>query len=270
MALVSHLSVGNAGVVNSLSRDMPQYPMYTNLTNSTAAFTGSSVSEGGLKPLSLFNIQAGASLQPRNSYGVFCLSDEMVRFASPGSNSFLQAGMAQALIDSEDADFLTIVDSGSFTGSGHNGDGTAKPILSDIETLLNNLDLNARSKPWLVVDIATAKGWACAGGENGAAFPGFSAVSGGVVAGIPVVISDNVDAQTITLIDASAIAFNPGRIVVDSANHATLELDDAPNGMGTRTSLWQQGLRAVRLARVDWGFEKLRDNCVGVLSGASY
>jgi hypothetical protein len=86
------------------------------------------------------------------------------------------------------------------------------------------------------------------------AFPamGSGALSGAPsLMGIPVVVSGNVKAGVIILLEQSELMVaDDGETVVDTSNEAALQMDDAPATPATPlVSLWQQNLLGIKAER---------------------
>ena len=103
-------------------------------------------------------------------------------------------------------------------------------------------------------------------GVNGFVYPGMSP-TGGTLAGIPTLVSDQLAAGRVVLADASQIATSDGGIVLDSASHASVQLNDAPSG-AAGVSLWQNNLLGLRAERY-LGF-RAPPGAVAVLDGATW
>ena len=75
---------------------------------------------------------------------------------------------------------------------------------------------------------------------------------------------------TITLIDSSGVVFAENGAHLEVAQHASLQLDDAPTSdPSEQVSLWQQGLAAWRATlHVNW--VAARAGCVAVISGVTF
>jgi hypothetical protein len=118
----------------------------------------------------------------------------------------------------------------------------------------------------LVLSPAAAKVVAFMRDANGSLYPGMT-VSGGVIAGIKVIVSNA--ATDAILFDASQIAANSDTITIDASSQGSVVLDDAPSsGPQAMTSLWQANMRAMRATRY-FGAEVLRPEAVAVITGTT-
>ena len=137
--------------------------------------------------------------------------------------------------------------------------------------MLRAVSTDATSKLFLIVDSDTAKTWAILGGDS-FAFPQMTP-NGGMVAGIPVIVSDGFSAATMVLVDAHQIAAGSDTVTVDASLQADVQLDTAPNSPASastvRLGLWQRDMTAIKVERF-FGAERLRSTAVAVCSGVGY
>ena len=97
----------------------------------------------------------------------------------------------------------------------------------------------------------------------GFAFPGMT-VFGGELGGLPTLISDQLDDQTMVVLDAAQYAAASDAVTLDSVRQAVIQLND-----GSSISLFQNSLAAIKAER-HFGFERLRESAVAVVVNASY
>ena len=99
--------------------------------------------------------------------------------------------------------------------------------------------------------------------DNGKAFPNIGA-TGGTLWGMPVITSASAPTDTnspsetvIALVDAAEILYAEGTIEIKIANHATIEMSDAPDSPPTASttmvSLWQHDLLALMCEQISIG-----------------
>jgi len=103
--------------------------------------------------------------------------------------------------------------------------------------------------------------WPATGG--GVAFPQMTA-KGGVIAGVPVLSSDQLT-NTAVLVDASGLAVAAEGLSVDIIRHATIDMN-LGSSPSQPVNLWQNNLRALRAERW-WDVTILRSSAVASLSG---
>ena len=102
----------------------------------------------------------------------------------------------------------------------------------------------------------------------GFAFPGMT-VFGGEIGGLPTLVSDQLDDQTMVVLDAAQFAAASDAITLDSIRQGVIQLNDGSSSGSTAVSLFQNSLVAIRSER--WfGFERLRETAVAVVVGSDY
>lgn len=261
-------SLRNLSAFNRLlERDMRRVPPRTRIAATVLGATGSAVEENAPKPVSRLTL-AGPQLELRKAVSIVVVSDDLMRSAEPGADAFIAAELRGSVATATDAAFVAglAIGAPTFASSGN----SAANILADIRTLLGAVRTGATSRLYLLVNSATAKLWSTVPTASGdIAFPDM-APGGGSIAGIPVIVTDGLAGSTALLIDASRIVAGSDTVVVDSAAHATLQLDDTPTDPPNATtvfqSLWQRNLVAWRSERF-FGFEKVSTDSVAVLTG---
>jgi hypothetical protein len=143
----------------------------------------------------------------------------------------------------------------------------ADHVIRDLADLLDNIASGSGSRLYIITTAAITKKLAVMPSNVGTvAFPGMTP-AGGTIAGITVIPSDGAPDGTLLMVDAAQIAAGTGTITLDSAQEAAIQLDDAPtDGPAPLTSLWQLNLAAIKAERY-FGFERLADDAVAVLTG---
>jgi hypothetical protein len=98
--------------------------------------------------------------------------------------------------------------------------------------------------------------------------PGLT-MNGGVLEGLPVIVSQYVPSGLIVLAAANEIFLSDdGQVTIDASREATLEMSDAPAGTATR-SMFQHNEVALRAERyINWA--RRRADAVAVITGAAY
>ena len=221
-------------------------------------------------------------------------SAELSAYSRPGSDALIRADMLAAMVTAIDTAMFdpsvagqagvqpqsltngatTIVSSGN----------TALQIAADLRALFDALadaDINFIA-PYLVCSPRTAIGLSFKTDTAGApAFPGVG-VNGGVLAGVPLIVShavtntgDSPLGTMIVLLDAAEllVAEDPGATAIDASESTSVQMsttpDSPPTASTTFISLWQSnhiGLRVIRYIN----FKMRRPGAVAVLSGVNY
>ncbi len=226
------------------------------------AATGSVVAESELKPITELTL-SDRRLEPFKATCILAFSEELLQNTTPDAHALLIRELQSGVAAVTDTKLLSVITTGT-TASTATSSGDAR---KDIGTLLQAVTTGARSKLFLVTGSTIAKTWPLLTTSGGnAAFPD-ATVQGGSIAGVPILISDNVAAGSIILVDATGIAAANDIITQQVADQAAIALNpDAPTSL---TSMWQIGLLGIKCER--WfGVEKLRDDCVAVIEDADY
>lgn len=266
-------------------------PFNIRIMGQTSGGTGYWVDEGKPKPLTKFDFEP-TSLLPAKVANIAVMTQEAARFSSPSLEMLVRDGLAAAIIERMDIDF---VDPNKAAGASSpasitNGitpissSGTeASAVRTDLQALFAAFisdNLNPATAT-LIMPTATAMALSLMQNALGQAqFPGIT-MQGGTLMGIPVVTSQYVTdgspgGAIIILVNASDIFLaDDGQVNVDVSREASLEMSDAPTqdgaaGTGAQlVSLWQNNLIGVRAERfVNW--KRRREAAVQYVSNVAY
>ena len=260
-------SLRQASAFDAMLPSMRSVPMHTNVIVASGGATGQTTGEAQIVPIAQFQFQLSQIVEMKTT-AIVAFTAELLRITN--SNLFAQE-MTRTVAAATDTAFLSRIINGisATTSVG----GTSVAILQDLAAALFALTLDASSKVFLTVDSNIAKHWSVATTQSGELlFPQMSP-TGGVVQGMPVLVSDGVTNQIIA-IDASQIAAATGNgVELDASNQAALQLDTAPNSppnaSGVYVSMWQMNMASIRATRY-WAAERLRAGAVAVVSSVSY
>jgi hypothetical protein len=281
---------GNNGVPS-----LRRVPFRTRLISQTGGGEGYWVGEGKPKPLTNFNF-AGTSLSPMKVANIAVLTMEMVRDSSPSAEGIVRDGLAEALAQRMDIDFINpakAVSAGVSPASITNGadsiaasgTGDADDIRQDVQSLMQKFvnANNALSTGVWVMSAGSALALSIM--TNPLGQPEFPTISmaGGTFFGLPVLISEYVGANylsdnIVVLMNAADIYFaDEGEITVDMSREASLEMLDSSltqsgvadvNG-ASLVSLWQNNLVGFLAERtVNWS--RRRTTAVTYLTGVAW
>ena len=253
-----------ASFVESLARvsafdlmlgSMRRVPLQSRIVSVTSAVTGSPVSEAVAKPISFMSL-TGAGIERKKGSAIVALTEEALRSGGPALENFLLAELRRALSRSVNSVFLAELSTAA-------GAGTASTAFeADVVAMLGTIEADRDIQA--VPDRPAQAGRVCAL---------HLALVGGSTGDITLIASDAVPANVALLVDADALAASAEAIVLDSARHASLQMDTAPTqtsgGIGspdapvasTAVSLWQTNSAALRAERF-YGFKLLRTNVV--------
>jgi HK97 family phage major capsid protein len=223
------------------------------------------------KPLTLIQFGAAGTLDPRTGVCIIAVTDELLEM-SRGEQA-LKGLLVRSLASFLDASFLdpsfaTSADAPTSITSGQTTvtptGTTAALIKADLRTQLVAV---ASAVPELIAPtymlspLTAGKLALVPDSSGGIAFPGINAVTGGMLGGIPVLISaaarsaDSPSDDQIVLVDQSQVLVaDEGEMRVSIAREASLQMDSAPSaGPQNLVSLFQHGLTAIRVERiVNW------------------
>lgn len=256
-------SLVNASAFDRVASVSLVLPPRTRVIATTVAATGSKVAETGTKVVSQLDFSDDI-LDMLKAASLIAISEDMIRISNPAILDFLQAELTAAVALATDEIFVSQIAAGLTPQS------SAGNLLGDIALALSDMTLTARSRLVGVISSDTAKQIATAEANGAAAFPNFSATTGGVVAGVDFAISDVADeassptSASLLIIDGSQLATNPGQIALGSSFEANINL-----GSGN-VSLFQQNLRALKSERF-FGFVATRSaGFAALVTGVDY
>jgi hypothetical protein len=262
-------SLRNFGAFDAMLPVMRRVPLHARVGMSTTGFTATTVAQHHPKPITKLSMTA-TTLDEKKAVAICVLTEELLRFSMAAITDF-QAEMQNALAVETDETFVEILTSGA-TSFGSSG-VTAEHVRNDLRAALGSITTGARSRLYLLMPSALAKVLAVLYDETGgSAFPTMT-VNGGDIAGITVIVSDGVPANTIILADATQIAAASETITLTSSNETTLQMDTTPDSPPTASTayvnLWQMNWRALRAER--WfGAAKLSTTGVCVITSVNW
>jgi HK97 family phage major capsid protein len=263
-------SLKNYGAFDAMLPSTRRVPFRTRIGASTTGITGTTVGQAQVKPISKLTL-SGTQIDERKAVAILVVTDELVRFGDSAAGNLFSIELSNAVAVETDLQFVTVLSAGA-TSIGSSG-VTAENVRNDLRAMLASVTTNARSALFLLVTSAIAKILAVLhDNTGGAAFPTLN-VNGGSIAGIQVVVSDGVSANTMLLVDAQQVAAASETVQLAATREAIVAMDAAPDSPATAstvmTSLWQNNLTGLKAERF-FGVQKLSSVGVCVLTGASY
>ena len=139
-----------------------------------------------------------------------------------GADDLIRRELAAAVATAVDTAFISALTS-SITSIPSQG-ATALGVRQDLRALVDSVNTGARSRLYLLANSTIAKRIAVLGDSGGAqAFPGANASTGGLVAGIPMVITDGISSNDLILVDASQVAASSAIIEFDRVQSCSAE-----------------------------------------------
>lgn len=277
---------GTNGIPN-----LRRVPFRVPLIGQTSGGQGYWVGEGKPKPLTSFDF-ARTTLEPLKVANIAVATMETLRDSSPSAEMLIRDGLVAALRERLDIDFIDpakAASAGVSPASITNGvspiasaGATADDVRTDIKALFATFiaDNNAPTNGVWIMPATIALALSLMQNPLGQSeFPGIN-MNGGVLFGLPVIVSEHVPTLSggayVVLANASDIYLaDDGDIAVDMSQEASLQMLDNPtNDTVTPTatslvSLWQTnsvGFRAERT--VNWS--KRRTGAVAMLNGVNW
>jgi HK97 family phage major capsid protein/HK97 family phage prohead protease len=258
------------GNVPSLRR----IPFRVPLIGQTSGGSGYWVGEGRPKPVTKFDFNR-TTLEPLKVANIAVLTMETVRDSSPSADVLIRDGLAAALIERLDIDFID-PDKAAVAGISPasilngvsaiiaTGTGDADDIRKDIQALFG-VFIAANNAPtngvWLMSAVTALALSQMKNPLGQSEFPGIN-MNGGTFEGLPVIVSQYFAADSnggfVALINASDIYLaDEGGIQIDMSTEASLQMNDAPDYPTTAStvmvSLWQNNLVGFRAERtINW------------------
>lgn len=248
-------------------------PLRTRLSFTTANASAFLVGEGAATPVARMSLE-GTMLDPVKAAGIIIFTDEMLRSAGTAGETMLTRELRRVTIAAVDEIFLDVVTDGDTPTIASTGN-TAVDAAADLRALFAAVALTAESAPLLAVapDAALAASTMLTTG-GGFLFPEM-APTGGRMLGVEAIVSDQVAAGRIVLIDGAGIAGETDAVTVEASNQASIEMRDDPVANGitptatTSVSMFQTNSTAI-LVKAYFGAERFRDNAVAILTGVSW
>jgi HK97 family phage major capsid protein/HK97 family phage prohead protease len=242
---------GNNGVP-SLNR----IPFNVRIAGQTTGGQAYWVGEGAPKPLTSFDFTA-TELRWNKIATIAVLTNELIRFSNPSAERLVRDGLAAAVIERADIDFIdpaktavANVSPASITNGATaipSSGSTADDVRADIQALWAPF-IAARNAPRnavYIMDSSTALALSLMQNPLGQSeFPGLT-MNGGTFMGVPVVVSDYLPVSSaggiVVLVNASDIWLaDDGQVTIDSSREASLQMLDNPtnnSATGTPTSM---------------------------------
>lgn len=266
-------------------------PFNVRISGQTSGGAGYWVGEGQPKPLTKFDYNA-TELRFAKVANIAVLTDELVRFSNPSAEMLVRQSLADALIERLDIDFIDPAKAAVLNVSPASITNGVTPVVSsgtDADAIRADLKalwagyITANVNPATAVYIMSATTALSLSLMTNALgqpeFPGLT-MNGGMLSGVPVIVSEYVGTDTsggmVILANASDIYLaDDGQVVIDASREASLQMLDNPtndSGDGTATSMvsmFQTNSVAIRAERwINWA--KRRASAVAYLTGVNW
>lgn len=268
-------------------------PFRVPLISQTGGGRGYWVGNGAGKPVTSFDFERD-TIEPRKVANIVVATMELIRDSSPSADPLLRDGLAAALRERMDTDFINPAQSDGSPESGapasitngiatpNSAGNTADDVRADVKTILSAFvaaDNPPTSGVWIMSAVTALSLSLMVNALGNAEFPGIT-MNGGTFFGLPVITSEYVPTLSagayVFLVNASDIYFaDEGDITIDMSQEASLQMDNEPTqSSATPTptqvvSLWQTnsvGFRAERT--INW--QRRRDSAVAGLDTVNW
>jgi hypothetical protein len=225
----------------------------------TVAPVAAIVGEGQPKPLTVSAFRE-VRLPVIKAFTAVVLTDDVIRFATPGTDQRFQTELQQAIAKATDSAFLEIISEGTGVASNPSSGSTASAFMTDLAAALAAIETGAGSRLYLVLPLSVFN-------TVSLLRDGSPLVVNGKIGNITVIGSSAATTDGV-LVDASSIGADSDLITTKMSDQATVELSDDPTtGFPNRLiSLWQENLVEI-LAERYFGATVLRSNGVAVITG---
>ncbi len=279
--------VGRFGTGNIPS--LRRIPFNVKIAGQTSGGSAGWVGEGKAKPLTKFDFN-DVNLGWAKIAAIAVVTEELLRFSSPSADGLIRDGLRDAIVERIDKDFIdpakaavSAVSPASITNGvtavTATAANTADAARADLKKLYGAY-LTAGLPPTSAVLIMSATAALNLSlMQNALGQSEFSGLgmSGGILGGLPVIVSDYVPVGTVIMVNAQDVFLaDDGDVVIDASREASLEMADNPaHNSGTPTaatgmvSMFQTNSVAIRAERyINWA--KRRAAAVQYVTGAQW
>jgi hypothetical protein len=267
------------GFMDSLRWSSLFYRMLSDLTRLPfntiigAVYGGSAgvVAHGQAIAVTKFDVLQSEQLERQKAAAIVAATRELLE-SGTAIEGLLSRNLRALVSSAVDKAFLDILETGAPTSA-----ATAN-VETDLETMRAAVGPTDQSRLFWLTTPAVAARLAGLTATGAYRYPTVTWTGGGTLKGAPLLVSDQVDAGELVLIDATRVAGAADPVELDTSDQALLESTDAPAvgsppgvGIGTTAtiSLWQQNVHAVRVIAY-WGAEKVRSNAAYFLTGIGW
>lgn len=277
---------GNGGIPS-----LRRVPFRTPLIGQTGGGQAYWVGEGKPKPLTAFDFSR-TTLDELKVATITVVTEELLRKSSPSADAILRDALAAAVAERIDEDFIDPAKAAAagvspasitngvtaITSSGNTADDIRADVRAAMATFI--AANNAPTSGVWIMSATTALALSLMMNPLGQSeFPGLS-MNGGTFAGLPVIVSEYVPADSggglVVLANASDIYFaDEGGVMIDVSRETSLQMLDNPtNDSVTPTatsmvSMWQTNSVAFRAERIlNWA--KRRASAVAVIQDVNW
>jgi HK97 family phage major capsid protein/HK97 family phage prohead protease len=241
-------------------------PFNISIPSQTTGGTYAWVGQNKPKPVTKADYLA-VTLSFAKAAGIIVLSEELVTLSTPSAEALVRQEMLDGMsmfLDTQFCDPAVAVSAGVNPASITNGAATIAS--SGVTGAAAKVDLASRvgvfvaanyslgESVWLMNEANAFGIGLSVNGLGQPLFPGFTGQNGGMLMGIPVVVSNNVGARVILAHAPSILYADEGGIRIDVSREASVQMDSAPTDTVDATtvylSLWQRNLIGLKAERI--------------------
>lgn len=198
---------------------MRRAPLMTPVRAVGVALTGTLQSDGHPTPISRL-VMASPQLPRLRAVALCAFTREIVAGNSPSALAFIESELRGAVATAIDGPFLSIISTGAPSVASTGSDSDA--ALLDLRALLAHVNTTgAGSLYWILSPDLANRASAMTGLAGSLTFPDMSPVSG-VMLGLPALVSSQVPAGQLLLVDAAGLVGDLDAIDIVSAEHVAL------------------------------------------------
>ncbi|CAN7496553.1 phage major capsid family protein [Mesorhizobium sp. LjNodule214] len=245
-----------------LAGGVKQIPLRERLAITVSNATGYVRGEASARQLTSLALE-NEGLDPLEAVCLVIVSDELLRIASPAAVALLDRELKAGVAEAIDRQFVAILSAAATSSTASIG-STATAAAYDLRTMLDDISTNAASRLYWIGATNVAKRASALYDSGSFVFPQMSA-QGGSILNLPFLVSDQVAAGKLMLVDAAGVMGNSDPVLLDVFRHADVQLDTAPDSPSTSSTvlvnLWTRNLKAL-LARTYFGAEVFRAGAV--------
>lgn len=257
-------------IFDQLTGRMTRIPFNVRIPLQTAGATANWVGEGLSKPVSALAFDA-VTFPFAKIAVIVVITQELARFSAPSAELRVRDDLRDAVAAFIDAQFLTstvaplaAVRPGAITNgvtpiaSTGNDVGTITTDAQAAVLAMTAANIPMRNVVWLMHPAAASFLRYLRTAQDVFAFA--DEMNNGTFMGFPFIVSNNVPAGELILVDLAEIFFaDDGDVAIDASDQASLQMDSAPATPPTPlVSLWQQNMLGIKAERfVYWQRRRL-------------
>lgn len=258
-----------------LNNGARRVPPRTKISLTTAISVGTVPGEGRPAVVSKLSFDGAGLSVPTYAVAYSVLNNELNDSLTTEATATVNTAIADGVAKAVDASALTTLTTDAHTDS-YSGGATGADALASLRMMAQSVPIGSASRLVFIAGSAVPAMAACLESGGVPVFPQ-ATLTGGTLLGVPVLVSDGLDSDTLCLIDASGIvgAIDDPPMEVSVSRQAPIEMSDAPGsnaltGQGAQmVSMFQTNSVCLRaLARFQ--VERVRPDCVSVLTDVAW